>query len=1011
MLRKLSFGKSERSSSGARPDSPSKAPVAKTFLFKGLACSETEAAELALVSGALFLPERVGPQKVWRSHFMALAPREEGGLGLFTLSEMSGGMGGLWKNTQPRLKVQSLLELEEGCEVRALDADDVPGGARANCFMLVTSKTTMVFQAPSAEERARWLMDFGKEFHRHMEGNLLEQKFKLLRKGDLLVWHQPPAISVKVALSADGAALMLGGTAVPLDSIESVDAGKSNGLHAAKPEVFHFNCFIVNRKGDAKSIDLEAPKQSMRDDWVSALEAVLTASILPRLSMDASHSSTGSARSKGGKRIGVDTRLSMNDMDASPGTPTSASSSSQPLPPPPSPSQSSQPSTQSARSRVKGSTTYHHHARSSLNEQDVPGEDENASPPAPAPAASGGGVGEFFKQKVKLGAGFPYSASISHAISMSLQGDKASAMLAPPRQLSEAEFNDVVAYSKLEVPDPDKSSKKPLTYEMNEYAPGAFRELRGRYEVTDQSYLASLSRLSGDGAVGDGKSGMLFFFTEDRRYVLKTVKPNEMSVLVDKGMLGGYLRHMLDNPNSLICRFLGLYKFRMGPKGQARDIILVCMQNSFDTRLVLHEKYDLKGSTRNRWCTPRFGSVLKDLNFGNSRVAFDAEDRAAFLKQCERDTALMESYNVMDYSLLLGIHKPPEDDVAKTQRNLLLLAMAGHLEDRRVPGVGARSGRPLPTRWQRDFGGVEGRLDGMPQVYIMCIIDILQAYDTGKKLENLIKSQMSEEIGKKEISAVNPRTYRERFLQYLERITVPVEGLNAQLQASRRALKMKLNDEDQDPRSPVRRNTMTIKKTLLPTVGEEGGNKPIAPRAAATAASASRPAANSLGSGVFDDDVKPLRPSQAEGKMRSGTLVDDGDKLRRRLPRRCSRPSRASRLTMAAARRLPRFWKTARKLPCWRTAGLFKPTRTARSFARLSTAACTRPTPTAPRLKRTPTALSCSTCPMARRLCARPRTRWTRRPRCRRTPTVRLSKPFPMGERCKPTWTAPSSRR
>jgi hypothetical protein len=33
----------------------------------------------------------------------------------------------------------------------------------------------------------------------------------------------------------------------------------------------------------------------------------------------------------------------------------------------------------------------------------------------------------------------------------------------------------------------------------------------------------------------------------------------------------------------------------------------------------------------------------------------------------------------------------------------------------------------------------------------MCIIDILQAYDTGKKLENLIKSQMSEDIGKKEV--------------------------------------------------------------------------------------------------------------------------------------------------------------------------------------------------------------------------------------------------------------------
>jgi hypothetical protein len=137
------------------------------------------------------------------------------------------------------------------------------------------------------------------------------------------------------------------------------------------------------------------------------------------------------------------------------------------------------------------------------------------------------------------------------------------------------------------------------------------------------------------------------------------------------------------------------------------------MQNSFDTRLVLHEKYDLKGSTRNRWCTPRFGSVLKDLNFGNNRIALDAEERVEFLKQCERDTALMESFNVMDYSLLLGIHKPPEEDAQRALRNLLLLAMASHLEDRRVAGLGAKSGRCAAAA----AGGAEARrltLGGRP---------------------------------------------------------------------------------------------------------------------------------------------------------------------------------------------------------------------------------------------------------------------------------------------------------
>ncbi|KAH9249545.1 hypothetical protein BASA81_012718 [Batrachochytrium salamandrivorans] len=312
-------------------------------------------------------------------------------------------------------------------------------------------------------------------------------------------------------------------------------------------------------------------------------------------------------------------------------------------------------------------------------------------------------------------------------------------------------------------------------FELVEYAPAAFRELRNGWGVTDTRLLESVGALSGDGAVGDGKSGMLFFFSADRHFVLKTVKPNEMQVLSD--FLRAYIRHMLDNPDSLICRFFGLYTFKF--PGQ-QSINLVCMQNSFDTRLVLHEKYDLKGSTRNRWCTPRFGAVLKDLNFGTSKLFLDAADRLALLEQCERDTLLMEQFNVMDYSLLLGVHKAEPDE--KGRRNLVLLAMANQLEPEHVK----------PTRWQRDFGGVEGfNPDSQaPEVYIMCVIDLLQAYDLGKKAENLIKSQLTEVVS--EISSVNPRTYRARFLAYLAKIIVGTPGQNAQIQAQRKEIKLRV---------------------------------------------------------------------------------------------------------------------------------------------------------------------------------------------------------------------------
>lgn len=68
-----------------------------------------------------------------------------------------------------------------------------------------------------------------------------------------------------------------------------------------------------------------------------------------------------------------------------------------------------------------------------------------------------------------------------------------------------------------------------------------------------------------------------------------------------------------------------------------------------------------------------------------------------------------------------------------------------------------------------------------PIVYILCVIDILQAYDLGKKAENLIKSQRSNTEDKNEISAVNPKTYRARFIAYLGRFLVFQADLNLKL--------------------------------------------------------------------------------------------------------------------------------------------------------------------------------------------------------------------------------------
>ena len=79
----------------------------------------------------------------------------------------------------------------------------------------------------------------------------------------------------------------------------------------------------------------------------------------------------------------------------------------------------------------------------------------------------------------------------------------------------------------------------------------------------------------------------------------------------------------------------------------------------------------------------------------------------------------------------------------------------------------------------QSFGGIQGRSpEGKPEVYFTSVIDILQAYDLGKKAENMIKSKVSLE---EEISAVDPHLYKTRFLKYMNKIMTGVDGLAEEL--------------------------------------------------------------------------------------------------------------------------------------------------------------------------------------------------------------------------------------
>jgi len=56
---------------------------------------------------------------------------------------------------------------------------------------------------------------------------------------------------------------------------------------------------------------------------------------------------------------------------------------------------------------------------------------------------------------------------------------------------------------------------------------------------------------------GAGRSGSFFFFSHDQRFIIKTITNYELGLFKD--MHEQYLRHLKNNPSSLLARIYGVF--------------------------------------------------------------------------------------------------------------------------------------------------------------------------------------------------------------------------------------------------------------------------------------------------------------------------------------------------------------------------------------------------------------------------------------------------------------------
>uniref|UniRef100_A0A3Q3X9E6 PIPK domain-containing protein n=1 Tax=Mola mola TaxID=94237 RepID=A0A3Q3X9E6_MOLML len=308
-------------------------------------------------------------------------------------------------------------------------------------------------------------------------------------------------------------------------------------------------------------------------------------------------------------------------------------------------------------------------------------------------------------------------------------------------------------------------------FRFKTYAPVAFRYFREMFGIRPDDYMYSLCNESLIELSNSGASGSLFYLSNDDEYIIKTVQHKEAEFL--QKLLPGYFMNLNQNKRTLLPKFYGLYCVQAAGK----NIRIVVMNNLLPSSVQMHLKFDLKGSTYKRRASAKEREkavpTYKDLDFMQSMqegLLLEGDKYNAVCKTIHRDCLLLQSFKIMDYSLLVGIHNL---DQAREQASEE--AVAGAADQRRPQGQKSLYSTAIEAiQAEAGMGSLdtEDKTGGIPAwnskgerllVYIG-IIDILQSYRLVKKLEHSWKALVHDGDT---VSVHKPGFYAERFEKFM----------------------------------------------------------------------------------------------------------------------------------------------------------------------------------------------------------------------------------------------------
>lgn len=310
-------------------------------------------------------------------------------------------------------------------------------------------------------------------------------------------------------------------------------------------------------------------------------------------------------------------------------------------------------------------------------------------------------------------------------------------------------------------------------FKFKDYSPEVFRELRAMFGLDPADYLVSLtSKYILSELNSPGKSGSFFYFSRDYKYIIKTIHHSEHLHL--RRHLLEYYQHIKKNPDTLLCQFYGLHRVKVPisfkNKIKHRKIYFLVMNNLFPPHLEIHTSFDLKGSTWGRFTkvdssNPEEQPVLKDLNWldRDETIKFGPLKKKKFLEQLKMDVELLAKLNIMDYSLLLGIHDMKKDNAD----DLIALDTESNRNDHPISGDQMLHGSVIPHFFKQYEGGIRSSdpfNNDTELIYYVGIIDCLTNYSLLKKLETFWRG-LHHDL--KVVSAIPPKDYGDRFYEFI----------------------------------------------------------------------------------------------------------------------------------------------------------------------------------------------------------------------------------------------------